>query len=119
MAEGGLSSIRYSSDADFDFTCTPCGEGNIREEAVKYCPQCQEHLCVACTRHHGRQRATRSHKLLDKSDTNQGSSVTITAKCLYHQDREIEMYCGTHDMVYCSKCIATEHRYVPRLLDSL
>ncbi|XP_053375808.1 uncharacterized protein LOC123533882 isoform X2 [Mercenaria mercenaria] len=36
--------------------------------------------------------------------------VTIATKCRYHPNRDIEMYCGTHDMVYCAKCIAKEHR---------
>ncbi|XP_053376130.1 uncharacterized protein LOC123534284 [Mercenaria mercenaria] len=113
MAEserGDLTSVKDGSDADFDIVCTPCGEDNIREEAVKYCPECQEYLCITCTRHHGRQKITRSHKLLDRNAAKQASVVSMTTKCHYHPDRDIEMYCGTHDMVYCTKCIATEHR---------
>ncbi|XP_053392050.1 uncharacterized protein LOC128554763 [Mercenaria mercenaria] len=110
MAEGGHSqSLKDSSDADFEFSCTPCGEDDIKEEAVKYCPECQEYLCTTCTRHHSRLKATRSHKLLNKDEAKAGSVVAI-AKCHYHLDRDIEMYCGTHDMVYCTTCIATEHR---------
>ncbi|XP_053392044.1 E3 ubiquitin-protein ligase TRIM71-like [Mercenaria mercenaria] len=110
MAEGGdLPSLKDGSDADFELTCTPCEEGNIREEAVKHCPECQEYLCTACTMHHGRQKATRTHKLLERDEAKKGSLVAKT-KCHYHPDREIEMYCGKHDMVYCVMCIATEHR---------
>ncbi|XP_060561282.1 uncharacterized protein LOC132721052 [Ruditapes philippinarum] len=99
-----------STLTDIDIVCTPCFEGNIREQAVKYCPECQEFLCTGCTRHHGRQRMSRSHKLVDKNEVKQGSRVIVTAKCLYHPDRDIEMYCEEHDMVYCLKCIATYHR---------
>ncbi|XP_060556107.1 uncharacterized protein LOC132716792 [Ruditapes philippinarum] len=53
---------------------------------------------------------TRSHKLVDKNEAKQGLHVTVTTKCLYHPDRDIEMYCEEHDMVYCLKCIATDHR---------
>ncbi|XP_045212752.2 uncharacterized protein LOC123563792 [Mercenaria mercenaria] len=110
MTEGGhLKSLKDSSDADFEFSCTPCGEDDIREEAFKYCPESQEYLCTTCTRHHSRQRATRSHKLLNKDEA-KTDSVDANAKCRYHSDRDIEMYCGTHDMVYCTTCIATEHR---------
>ncbi|XP_053378961.1 uncharacterized protein LOC123534753 [Mercenaria mercenaria] len=111
MAAGRLStSIRDGSDADFDYTCTPCGEDHIREEAVKYCPECEEYLCTKCTNQHGRRKAFISHKLLDKDVTKRGSMITIATKCRYHPNRDIEMYCGTHDMVYCTKCIAKEHR---------
>ncbi|XP_060584159.1 uncharacterized protein LOC132740298 [Ruditapes philippinarum] len=99
-----------STITEIDIVCTPCFEDDIREQAVKYCPECLEFLCTGCTRHHGRQRISRSHKLVDKNEAKQGSHVIVKAKCLYHLDREIEMYCEEHDMVYCLKCIATDHR---------
>ncbi|XP_060561285.1 uncharacterized protein LOC132721053 [Ruditapes philippinarum] len=99
-----------STLTDIDIVCTPCFEDDIREQAVKYCPECQEFLCTGCTRHHGRQRMSRSHKLVDKNEAKQGPHFAVQAKCLYHPDREIEMYCEEHDMVYCLKCIATHHR---------
>ncbi|XP_053376034.1 transcription intermediary factor 1-beta-like [Mercenaria mercenaria] len=111
MAEGGdVTSVKDGSDADFDIVCTPCGEGNIREEAVKYCPDCQEYLCATCTIHHGRLKATRSHNVLDRNAAKQASVIAVTTKCRYHPDRDIEMYCAGHDMIYCLKCIATDHR---------
>jgi hypothetical protein len=110
MAEGSnFQSLKDGSDADFEFTCTPCSKDNIREEADKYCPECHEYLCKTCTRCHGRFNATQQHTLLDKSDAKRGAVVS-RIKCLFHPDREIEMYCLTHDMVYCLLCIATEHR---------
>ncbi|XP_053388737.1 uncharacterized protein LOC128551841 [Mercenaria mercenaria] len=110
MAEGGdLPSVKDGSDADFEITCTPCGEDSVREEAIKYCQECQEYLCAMCTKHHGRPKATRTHRLVDKNDAKQ-SSFVVKTKCHYHPDRDIEMYCEAHDMVYCTMCIATEHR---------
>ncbi|XP_053392064.1 E3 ubiquitin-protein ligase TRIM71-like [Mercenaria mercenaria] len=110
MAEGGdLPSLKDGSDADFELICTPCSEDNERIEAIKYCQECQEYLCAMCTKHHGRLKATRAHILLDKDNAKQSSFVAKT-KCRYHPDRDIEMYCEAHDMVYCTMCIATEHR---------
>ncbi|XP_053390423.1 uncharacterized protein LOC123533635 [Mercenaria mercenaria] len=111
MAEGrGFTSVRDGSDADFEIVCAPCGEDNIREEAVKFCVECNQYLCTACARYHRRIAALKSHKLLDTDDAKIASVSAIVTKCRYHPDRDIEMYCGTHDMVYCLKCIATEHR---------
>ncbi|XP_045172373.2 uncharacterized protein LOC123534268 [Mercenaria mercenaria] len=111
MAEGGgFTSIRDGSDADFEIVCTPCGEDNIREEAVKFCVECNQYLCTTCARCHRRIAASKSHKLLDTDDAKNAPVAAMVTKCRYHPDRDIEMYCGTHDMVYCTKCIATEHR---------
>jgi hypothetical protein len=113
MAEGGdLTSIKDGSDADFEYTCSPCGEDVVREEAVKYCPVCEEHLCTSCTRHHGRLKATRSHTLVNCDASTKGTAATIVTKCRNHPGRDIEMYCGAHDMVYCMKCIIENHRFV-------
>lgn len=117
MAEGGYlaSSIHGSLDSHFDICCTPCDEDNIQEEAVQYCSECHEYLCVKCTRHHGRQRATRAHQLVNKDNAHPshdaiGRKDVLKAKCRYHPDRNIEIYCGTHDIVYCAFCVAIEHR---------
>ncbi|XP_053388954.1 uncharacterized protein LOC128551995 [Mercenaria mercenaria] len=111
MAEGGdLTSVKDGSDADFELVCTPCGEDDIREEAVKFCVECNQYLCTTCARCHRRIAASKSHKLLDREDAKNASMVVMTTGCRYHPDRGIEMFCGTHDMVFCTKCIATEHR---------
>ncbi|XP_053375811.1 uncharacterized protein LOC123534637 [Mercenaria mercenaria] len=111
MAAGRFStSIKDGSDVDFVYTCTQCQEYYLREEAVKYCPECEEYLCTKCTNQHGRRKAFISHKLINTDATKRGNMVTIATKCRYHPNRDIEMYCGTHDMVYCLKCIAKEHR---------
>ncbi|XP_045193781.1 uncharacterized protein LOC123549619 [Mercenaria mercenaria] len=117
MAEGtNLSrSIQGGSDADFEISCTPCSDDGCRTEATKYCPQCKEYLCTACTRCHTRFAATRDHQLTDPMKHN-GSRVRKRTKaipnasCSLHPDREIEMFCGSHDMVYCALCIAKDHR---------
>ena len=83
MAEGGGStSICRGSDADFEYTCSPCGEDHIRVEAVRYCPVCQENLCTTCTRHHGKLKATRSHTLQDCDASIKVAAVTMVTKCI-------------------------------------
>ncbi|XP_060571863.1 uncharacterized protein LOC132730034 [Ruditapes philippinarum] len=109
MAEASsFPSFTDGSDACAENCCTPCGEDNINEEAVKYCPECDEYLCTRCTRQHTRRNATKTHKLVDKKDAKR--SIAVVAKCPHHPERDIEMFCRTHDMVYCTMCIATDHR---------
>ncbi|XP_053392533.1 uncharacterized protein LOC123563859 isoform X1 [Mercenaria mercenaria] len=114
MAEGeDHLSIQDGSDAYVVFTCTPCSEEGTSEEAVKYCPECDEYLCTTCTKYHRKVKTSRDHKLVDREEGKHKPKVTMITKkikCRHHPDREIEMYCGAHDMVYCLMCIATDHR---------
>ncbi|XP_053399994.1 E3 ubiquitin-protein ligase TRIM33-like [Mercenaria mercenaria] len=114
MAEGGNQfSIQDGSDADIAFSCTPCSEEGTREEAIKYCLECDEYLCTTCTKYHLKMKISRDHKLVEKEKGKHEQKIAKTTakiKCRQHPDRDIEMYCGTHDMVYCLMCIATEHR---------
>ncbi|XP_053392534.1 uncharacterized protein LOC123562159 [Mercenaria mercenaria] len=114
MAErGDHPSIQDGSDAYIALTCTPCSDEGTSEEAVKYCPECDEYLCTTCTKYHRKVKASRDHKLVDREEGKHKSKVatlTTKIKCRQHSDRDIEMYCGAHDMVYCLMCIATEHR---------
>ncbi|XP_053392216.1 tripartite motif-containing protein 29-like, partial [Mercenaria mercenaria] len=118
MAEGGGFNVSVrGSDAEFEYACTPCAEDGSNQEAVKYCPECKEYLCAACTKYHKKFSATKKHNLLEKDfqkhehtfETSVGV-VKKREKCAAHVERDIEMYCGSHDMVYCTLCIAKDHR---------
>jgi hypothetical protein len=114
---GGYNNSVQGSDADFEYSCTPCGEEGNDEKALKYCPECKEYLCEACIKCHLKFSATKKHTLHDKEYKHcEGDSVETISdkenmlKCLYHSDRDIEIYCGDHDMVYCALCVAKDHR---------
>ncbi|XP_045193774.2 uncharacterized protein LOC123549616 [Mercenaria mercenaria] len=115
--EGGCNVSVRGSDAEFEYACTPCTEDGSNQEAVKYCPECKEYLCAACTKYHKKFSATKKHNLLEKDlqkhehtfETSVGV-VKKRDKCAAHAERDIEMYCGSHDMVYCTLCIAKDHR---------
>ncbi|XP_053392219.1 E3 ubiquitin-protein ligase Midline-1-like [Mercenaria mercenaria] len=118
MAEGGGFNVSVrGSDAEFEYTCTPCAEDGSNQEALIYCPECKEYLCAACTKYHQKVSATKKHTLLEKDfqqhehsfDTSEGA-VKKRDKCATHAERDIEMYCRSHDMVYCALCIAKDHR---------
>ncbi|XP_045195024.2 transcription intermediary factor 1-beta-like [Mercenaria mercenaria] len=115
-------SVQGGSDADFEKSCHPCYgpcfDDGRRTEATKYCPQCKEYLCAACTRCHTRHTrftATRDHQLTDPvkhngSGKRKRARAILNPSCSLHTDREIEMFCGSHDMVYCALCIAKDRR---------
>lgn len=93
-------------------TCSPCWLDGTREQAVQYCPVCQEYLCTTCIKYHRKMTATREHRLFDLQ-TKKPELCPDTkekVKCPFHPERDVEMYCRAHDMVFCMKCIANDHR---------
>jgi hypothetical protein len=113
MAEGG----EKSTGVDFEYTCTPCADEGNSEKGIKYCPECKEYLCAACIQYHLKFSATKKHTLHDNDfQHSEKDSIDTTSdeepvfKCLFHPDRDIEIYCWDHDMVYCLLCVVKEHR---------
>ncbi|KAL4218269.1 hypothetical protein ACF0H5_023005 [Mactra antiquata] len=108
------------SEESFDFTCTTCEENYNRiVEAVRYCIECSGYCCQSCTDTHNAFPALRNHNLLDVSQGsqagNQQSSLPEfpTEKCSLHKGKILDVYCGVHDDVVCSTCIATSHKSCP------
>ena len=118
MAECGdfVKSTDQGSDFLYEFVCSPCAEEGSILEAYKFCQECDKFLCSTCTRYH--RRFTEDHKLVEPASAKTlkarkpktgGRRVNTAIKCPVHKDRVIEMFCGTHDMVYCLMCIANDH----------
>ncbi|XP_045195183.2 uncharacterized protein LOC123550845 [Mercenaria mercenaria] len=112
MATGGCEE---TSDEIFNFKCTPCSKINRQREAVKYCVECQGYCCQSCVDIHQAFPALQGHKLLDKSSfktkilTTNLPSVP-TEICTIHEIKILDMYCGNHDVVGCTSCMALHHR---------
>jgi len=47
--------------------CQPCCIEGKQSPAVKYCHDCEELLCSPCLDVHGKLKATRNHRIVDKS----------------------------------------------------
>lgn len=111
MAEGFSRTLQAGSDTDNEVVCTPCEEDSKCQRAVHYCPTCDQYLCAMCS-YHTRFQATKGHSVSKVPSVGQHvtKNVMTVPKCPIHPDRNIEMYCGQHNMVYCALCIATDHR---------
>ncbi|KAL4218817.1 hypothetical protein ACF0H5_021405 [Mactra antiquata] len=116
MAEGNLlfRSVEVSSDALFDKECTPCmSRSGSKQVAVDFCKTCHQSFCTFCSGYH--KLYMKEHKVIhiacssNTMDPLPVSEVPGIEKCIFHPDRDVEMYCGEHDMVYCSLCIENCH----------
>ncbi|XP_053382666.1 uncharacterized protein LOC123540242 [Mercenaria mercenaria] len=112
MATGGCE---VTSDEIFSFKCTLCAKKNKNREAVKYCVECQGYCCRSCVDIHEDFPTLEGHQLLDKSDFKSTGITTDlpdlpTLRCKIHTVKVMDMYCGNHDVVGCTNCMALTHR---------
>jgi hypothetical protein len=83
-------------------------------EADKYCVDCEMYFCKQCLKHHKKFPTTRAHQIVDKpgldSDTGNTRMEQPTERCVTHNRKLNDMYCGDHEVVCCAACIAMNHR---------
>ncbi|XP_053382860.1 probable E3 ubiquitin-protein ligase MID2 [Mercenaria mercenaria] len=122
-----------ASDAFHDFSCSPCSEDGKNTEALYHCIICQAFYCQTCVNFHN--KFTKNHSVTDRTSdafgqefgksATKSSKVLPTDVCEEHHGEEVKMYCGHHDLVCCTVCIAVKHRscegveYIPNIASKL
>ncbi|XP_045168559.2 uncharacterized protein LOC123531558 isoform X2 [Mercenaria mercenaria] len=129
MATGGKSQTD-ASDVIHDFPCVPCSEEGKNTEAFYECADCHTYYCQRCMEGHN--KFIKNHTILDKRAMKSGSSQRRQSPqanlpeytCDEHHGEVIKMFCGHHDVVCCTVCIAVKHRscegveYIPNIARS-
>ncbi|XP_045193099.1 uncharacterized protein LOC123549241 [Mercenaria mercenaria] len=111
-----------------DFLCSPCSEDGLETEAKFQCINCNSNFCNSCVNLHN--RILKSHTLIGKLDgQNEKRKEKLKDKasglpsiaCNEHPAEVLKMFCGKHDIVCCTVCIAIDHRlcdgihYIPSI----
>ena len=108
------TSTNISSDVVYDSTCTLCAKLKKNTEAIKYCSQCQEYLCLECIEYHNKFSVMAGHVLekakLTSRDKTFSNHYVLTEHCTKHPVKIIEMYCAIHDIVACTICTTIDHK---------
>jgi hypothetical protein len=112
MASGGSE---HSSDEIFNFKCLPCLDDKRNKEAAKYCVECQGYYCQSCADMYHKMPGLKSHTFLDQTNYKSSSGIgglpaIPTQRCSVHKTKIVDMYCGNHDEVGCTTCMALIHR---------
>ena len=126
MATGGGGSFSLGSEPFYDFFCSNCAKDNKHTEGESFCVECNETFCTSCLVFHNKIAAMSQHELLDmltrKSRLEEEQLPVVkpskedpevhlpTTECTVHAGQMINMYCGQHDVVCCTVCIAEDHR---------
>ena len=88
--------------------CQICEEGNA---ATKFCIQCMQDMCNACTNGHTKIRATQNHKIVMREEKNSSQVIQQSRVnyCEKHKDKPLELYCSDCKLIVCLMCHALKH----------
>jgi len=90
--------------------CQPCLFEDKQIEATQYCCDCEELLCTSCVAVHSKFKATRHHRIVDKTDRddnsdNTGGVIGPREMCSEHSTEPIKYECVSHNSLICGHCI--------------
>lgn len=97
--------------------CAVCEGQSITQEAINWCPDCDEAYCFNCLKHHGIAKATRNHSVIAIEDYRELPPFIFEMKmeCGVHKAR-YQLYCKKHECPCCIKCIDSDHKQCEDLL---
>ncbi|XP_063441981.1 zinc finger protein RFP-like isoform X1 [Mytilus trossulus] len=106
-----------STTTSTSIVCAVCDGQSITQDAVTWCPDCDEAYCSKCLKHHGIAKATREHSVIEIEHYRELPHFIFEVKteCGTHRAR-YQLYCKTHECPCCIKCIDSEHKKCEDLL---
>ncbi|XP_060588298.1 uncharacterized protein LOC132743753 [Ruditapes philippinarum] len=119
MAVSGRKAVAPTTgwfDSDKNHFCDPCKTDGQSVKARGYCEDCQEYLCSSCFSSHRKTKASKHHKLHERSDATNTS--VLDDKCPFHDTEIVKFFCPRHEELGCHDCMVLKHRtcdldYIP------
>ena len=93
--------------------CALANNGRTHGTAEYFCIDCWDALCASCSDGHRLTKFTQNHvikpiKEVSRDDVEQHNKQ-LSAKCLHHPSREVDVYCKICSEVACTLCCVTKH----------
>ncbi|CAC5408601.1 unnamed protein product [Mytilus coruscus] len=95
-------------------TCDLCKIKEKHNQAVSWCLQCEESLCVDCAQNHNLPKLFRHHKLVKIDDAPNFSKPPNV--CSQHGNFELDYYCFDHETLSCKECLICNHKSCEKIL---
>ena len=100
-----------------DGSCCRCKYLSKYNEAKQYCLNCQEYLCVDCSKILHASKLGKTHTLInaessDKSNKLQSPALKLISElltCKVHPENKAELHCELHDDLICITCAVVKH----------
>ncbi|XP_060604279.1 uncharacterized protein LOC132757108 [Ruditapes philippinarum] len=111
-----VAPIKGWFDSNINHFCDPCKTDGQNVKARGYCEDCQEYLCSSCFSSHRKTKASKHHKLHERSDATNTS--ILDDKCPFHNTEIVKFFCPRHEELGCHDCMVLKHRtcdldYIP------
>ncbi|PVD36812.1 hypothetical protein C0Q70_03802 [Pomacea canaliculata] len=95
-----------------DDICNACDD--LTAEYI--CMECVEKMCPSCVKIHKKMVATRSHDVESVSTvTPERLAASRPALCADHGDKQAELFCPLHHLVFCALCFSEKHNECPNV----
>lgn len=92
--------------------CGPCAFKKLEKKSMVWCPSCGEGLCEACLPHHKASAASRKHNVVVKNLDKVPTILFSMRQTCDEHGLTFDLYCDTHEIPLCSKCIVGHKRCV-------
>lgn len=93
--------------------CEQCSGEN---EAVAFCRQCTEFICLKCSEAHKTMKTFARHRVVSMEDLKKGGLKQVPVadpppppKCSVHEEN-LKIYCYDCDCLICRDCIVIDHK---------
>lgn len=107
-----ISIIKQKEIGNSEKTCFACKRIDIKSPAVCYCTECIDFICKDCEKYHKSNKATTKHVLVAIGKVQKDADLIVNAPavlCPAHREKEMTMYCFSHEVVCCSTCVNEHH----------
>ena len=97
--------------------CISCEVVNKDTTAEKYCIECSEYLCAACSRIIHAVRKLTDHLVLDYDGEGENADKGVNTvladyfACSKHPEKILSLVCEGHNKLCCTKCLLENHKY--------
>ncbi|XP_055999439.1 uncharacterized protein LOC130047843 [Ostrea edulis] len=110
-----VNSVSVNS-SESEKLCVTCKRQGKDVAAIHWCKNCMEEICDDCKTLHSYVSILQNHKVVKLSEANDClENFDVDEPCSIHKNKTIEVYCGDHDKLCCSVCLATQHRRCERV----
>ncbi|CAC5374052.1 unnamed protein product [Mytilus coruscus] len=91
--------------------CTICYDEWNSKEAIIWCTECEEFLCIDCEKHHKKMKISDDHKTMSIEDYHKLPQFVqdISTYCQDHMEK-FKLYCSYHACPCCEKCFGDKHK---------
>ncbi|KAK3611254.1 hypothetical protein CHS0354_003883 [Potamilus streckersoni] len=100
--------------------CHPCHSKGRSGEAVEFCADCKEYLCIKCARNHQSFQALKNHKTVVIDNISIYPEIHVSfmdgLTCSEHLGESFSSFCIDHDVICCASC-RLQHKHCANIVE--